>query len=436
MYFVNFYFINTKYSMSSSSSAQAMVRPGEAIDLYYYDHETSKKQVWPTSVNTKYVQQFNNLSGGSSVFTIPPQQGIQDVVCTFVLPQLSAGDANGLALNRGWGYQLINRVSFRYGGSSQYFLSGQQMLQNAVRRQPSREAASDILTLGGQAAGLLASGGTNTLTTGAQYASVVLTLPHATPSGVGKAHPFPSDLLTQQIQVTVELNPPSSLYSSLVGATGTAPTSLSAANFQVQQVIFNNAGDALARRVDMAENAYAFPCEFVQQQQTIALANTVDPQSVVLTGFRSGEVKSIQIWLQNTADLTGPVVNPWNWYLPVTVEMTYAGDIYARFDSQSSTLWNMVNGDKYPGFSSVALADAGANFSSQSQVSTYVELPFAQSFVDEDSHHVLVHGKPITNGIVNLLLQTPSAASTWVLNVSYVYNSTLLMSQGTADYVF
>lgn len=413
-----------------------MVRPGEAIDLYYYDHETSKKQVWPTTVNTKYVQQFNNLSGGSSVFTIPPQQGMQDIVCTFVLPQLSAGDANGLALNRGWGYQLINRVSFRYGGSSQYFLSGAQILQNAVRRQPSREAASDILTLGGQAAGLLVAGGTNSLESGAQYASVVLTLPHATPSGVGKAHPFPSDLLTQQIQVTLELNPPASLFSALANATGTPPTSLSAANFQVQQVIFNNAGDALARRVDMAENAYAFPAEFVQQQQTIALANSADPQSVVLTGFRSGEVKSIQIWLSNTADLTGPVVNPWNWSLPTTVEMTYAGDIYARFDSQSSTLWNMINGSKYPGFASIALADGGANFTTSSQVSTYVELPFAQSFVDEDAHHVLVHGKPITNGIVNLLLQTPSAAATWVLNVSYVYNTTLLMSQGTADYVF
>jgi hypothetical protein len=99
----------------------------------------------------------------------------------------------------------------------------------------------------------------------------------------------------------------------------------------------------------------------------------------------------------------------------------------------------MLNGSKYPGFSSVALSDpagGATNFGTASQVSTYVELPFAQSFVDEDAHHVLVHGKPITNGIVNLLLQTPSAAATWVLNVSYVYNTTLLMSQGTADYVF
>jgi hypothetical protein len=412
-----------------------MVRPGECVDLYYYDHQTSKRQCWPTTINTKYVQQFANLTGGSSVFTIPPQQGVQDVVCTFVLPQLAAGAGNGLALNRGWGYQLINRVSFRYGGSSQYFMSGQQLLQNAVRAQPSRETASDLFLLGGAAAGLLSTGGTNSLEAGAQYASVVLTLPHAVPSGVGKAHPFPSDLLTQQIQITIELNPPSSLFVVLGGSTGTAPTALAAANFQVQQVILNNAGDALARRVDMAENAYSFPAEFVQQEQVIALANTANPQSVVLTGFRSGEVKSIQCWLTRTSDATAG--NPWNWYLPVTVEMSYAGDIYARFDAQSSTLWNLINGDKYPGFQSISVSDAtGGVAATTSQVSTYVELPFAQPFINEEEHNMLVHGKPITNGIVNLLMQTPTAQSDYVLHVSYVYNTTLLMSQGTADYVF
>lgn len=421
--------------MSAAQSAMAMTRPGDCVDLYYYDAQTSKRQCWPTTVNTKYVQQFANLNGGSSVFTIPPQQGVQDVVCSFVLPALSAGDADGLALNRGWGYQLINRVSFRYGGSSQYFLSGQQVLQNAVRAQPSREAASDLLLLGGSAAGLLVSGGTNTLTTGAQYASIVIPLPHAVPSGVGKSHPFPSDLLTQQIQITVELNAPSSLFLKLAGSTGNAPSGLASANFQVQQVILNNAGDALARRVDMAENAYSFPAEFVQQEQVIALNNTATAQSVVLTGFRSGEVKSIQCWLSRDSDYAAG--NPWNWYLPTTMEMTYAGDVYARFDAQSSTLWNLINGDKYPGFQSISLSDAGSGVATgSSQVSTYVELPFAQPFVNEDEHNTLVHGKPITNGIVNLMVQTPDAQSDYKLHVSYIYNTTLLMSQGTCDYIF
>ena len=421
--------------MSAAHSAQDMVRPGEAVDLYYYDHETSKKQCWPTTVNTKYVQNFASLTGGSSVFTIPPNNGVQDVIISLSFNALTPGaGTTGLALNRGWGYAAIKQVSFRYGGSSQYFLTGDQILQNALRAQPSRETASDLLVLGGQAA--LEDGNVTQLSGSANYANVVLVLPHATPSGVGKAHPLPSDCLTQQIQVTVELYPPSAIFSVLAGSTATVPLSYSTAQFQVQQVLFNNAGDALARRVDLSENAYAFPAEFVQQKQTIQLANTANAQSVVLTGFRSGEVKSIQFWLNRASDTTGAVKNYWNWVLPTAVEMSYAGDIYARFNGQSSTLWNLINGNKYPGAQSISLTDAAPDYVTSSQVSTWVELPFAQTFVDDDSHHMLVHGKPITNGIVNLLITTPSAQADWILNVSYVYNTTLLFSQGTCDYVF
>ena len=117
--------------------------------------------------------------------------------------------------------------------------------------------------------------------------------------------------------------------------------------------------------------------------------------------------------------------------------MTYAGDIYARYEYASSPLWNLINGDKAPAFDNVLTADATGNVLSQTSIlSQWVELPFAQTMLDEDAHHVLSHGKPITNGIVNLQLQTPSAQSDWVLNVSYIYNATLLFSQGTADYVF
>lgn len=379
--------------MAASHSAQDMVRPGEALDLFYYDHETSKKQIWPTTQNTKYVQQFANLTGGSSVFTIPPNNGVQDIIVSLQFNPLVAGaTSEGLALNRGWGYAAIKQVSFRFGGSSQYFLSGDQILQNALRAQPSRETASDLLTLGGAAA--IEDTNNTQLSGSANYANVVLVLPHATPSGVGKAHPFPSDCLTQQIQITVELYPPAAIFSKLAGSTATVPTSYSNATFQVQQVLFNNLGDSLARRVDLAENAYAFPAEFVQQKQVIPLLSTTAAQSVVLTGFRSGECKNIQLWLSRAGDVTGAVKNYFNWVLPTSIEMSYAGDIYARFNSQSSTLFNLLNGNKYPGAQSIALADGGATFTNASQVSTWVELPFAQTFLDEDSHHVLVHGKP------------------------------------------
>ena len=233
----------------------------------------------------------------------------------------------------------------------------------------------------------------------------------------------------------MELNSPASIYFTAAGAVNppAAGLALSSAQFAVQQVMLNSQSDALARRVDMAENAYAFPCEFVQQIQRIPLANNADPQSVVLTGFRSGEVKAIHCWLTKTSDGNNVAA----WRLPSSIQMTYAGDIYARFDNASSPLWNLINSNKAPAADAVLATDAGGgNVAINPFLAQWVELPFAQTHEDEDAHHTLVHGKPITNGIVNLLVQTPTAAADWTLNVSYIYNATLLMSQGTCDYVF
>jgi len=420
-----------------ATSVQSLVRPGECVDLYYYDGETSKKQCFPTTQNTKFVQQFQNLTGGSSVFTIPPNMGIQDVVLEMVI----AGQAGqtGISLPRGWGYALIKQVSFRYGGSSQYFLSGAQILQNALRRQTSRSSADDILTLGGN----FASSGTTPNLTVDQYASIVLTLPHSIPSGVGKAHPLPTDLLTQQVQITVELNPIPSIYTvNPVGGASAPPATLSAASFVVQQVVMNNQGDALARRVDMSTNAYAFPCEFVQQEQVIPVVTTGNTQEVVLTGFRSGEVKAIHCWLTRDEDSQGGSVNPFIWWPLQTLQMTYAGDVYARYENYSAPLWSLINGNKSPAVDNL-LITAGAPPTAGAYLSVWNELPFAQTNVDEDSHYTLVHGKPITNGIVNLSIQfdpnaaaNPAGGDHWRLHVSYLYNATLLFSQGTVDYCF
>jgi len=422
-----------------ATSVQEMVRPGECMDLYYYDGETSKRQCFPTTQNTKYVQNFQNLNGGSSVFTIPPQNGIQDVVCSLQYDTTGV-TSTSLALPNGWGYGLIRQVSFRYGGSSQYFMTGDQILQNALRCQTSRSSCDDLLALGGN----YASGAS---LNGVQTANVVLRLPHNICSGVGKSHPLPTDCLTQQVQVTVELYPPGQMWTNGTGSALPAGCqSLSSASFQVQQIMLNNQGDALARRVDLATKAYAFPCEFVQQKQLIGLNNSTAPQSVVLTGFRSGEVKSIELWLTDNTDTAGSSpslglatgYNPFNWYPIQSVEMLYAGDVYARYNNQVGQLFNLINGNKAPAFNTSDVTVVATVATPVQLLSQWLSLPFSQPLVDEDSHYILVHGKPITNGIVNLNnLVVPSVSSTgWTLNVSYVYNTTLLFSQGTCDYIF
>jgi hypothetical protein len=242
---------------SLSESVQQMVRPGKCVDLYYADPMTAEKNCWRTTQNTRYVQDFANKSGGSSVLTIPPNNGVQDVVLTFEIPAGANGnsvfDGRGLALPSAWGYSAIKQISYRYGGSSQYFLSGQQLLQAALRKCPNASARDDLFNLGGTAAAGGASAQNDFAT--AQRAYVWLPLPHTIPSAEGKLPPLPTDLLTQQVQLTVELYPIASLFSVSSGALGTPASSLSVAQFAVQQIIMDDQGALLARRVDMTTHA-------------------------------------------------------------------------------------------------------------------------------------------------------------------------------------
>ena len=415
---------------SLSESVQQLVRPGKCVDAYYPDPETAQKACFRTTQNTRYIQAFANLTGGSSVLTIPANNGVQDIVVImeFPAPQAPATYA-GLGLNRGWGYALIKQVSFRYGGSSQYFLTGQQLLQNALRQMSNGSARDDLLALGGAA---------SSAPTAAQRAYCWLSLPHCIPTSEGKLPPLPSDLLTQPIQITIELFPVGSVWSAAAGATGTIPSSLSFAEFQVQQVILENQGDALARRVDMTTNALSFPVNFVQQEVLIPLANSVS-QQVTLTGFRSGEVKSIQCWITKGSDTSGAVKNPFRWYAPEDAVMSYAGEIYARFDKGSGALWNLVNGRITPVVQDVLLTDvAGVISITTPSVDAWLELPFGQTYDPLTAHSFYMAGKPITNGIVQFTFNLPAAASPaadYVLHVSYCYNSVLTFSQGTAEYV-
>lgn len=428
---------------SLSESVQQMVRPGKCVDLYYPDPETAHKQCFRTTVNTRYVQQFANLTGGSSVFTIPPNNGIQDIVLTLELPISGVGGlvGAGMAIPRGWGYALIKQVSFRYGGSSQYFLSGQQLLQAALRKCPNSGARDQLFALGGSAAaGAAAAPGDFA---SAQRAYVWLSLPHTMPSADGKLPPLPTDLLTQQVQITVELFPIPSIFSEAAGGAGSPATTLNSAQFQVQQVILDNQGDALARRVDMTSHALSYPVEFTQQEVIIPLANAVG-QAVTLTGFRSGEVRNIQVWITKDSDTPvpaqGAIINPFRWYAPEDMVMTYAGEVYARFDKGSGALWNLVNGVQDPAVNEVAVADAGGAVCSITTpfLGRWLELPFAQTYEDLTAHTTYTAGKPITNGIINLTFNLPqglNAAVDYKLHVSYNYNAVLTFSQGTCDYV-
>ena len=424
-------------------SVQSMVRPGRCEDLFYVDGESAAKQCFPTTVNTKFSQGMNpGVAGGTSTFTIPPGSGIQDIVVEVNLG-VPAALAGAVAIPNGWVYALMKTVSYRYGGSSMFSLTGDQVLQAALKAQQSKQAASDLLNAGGNSIardpGVPAAN---------FFGNAVLVLPHSSPSGVGKPHPFPLSDLTQQVVIQIEWNSIGTVLSCAVPADAQLAWSYASVNCVVQQVALNNSADALSRRVDMSKNCYAYPVEFIQQKVSIPLgpgAGPAAPAQLALTGFRSGEVKAIHCWLTNTADVspTFGAKSPFLWYPPQAVTLSYAGDVYAKYENSSSTLWALINGRKAPTFDQVGTTGAGV--AAATALGTWIELPFAQTHVGDDEKTLLVHGRPITNGVCNISIAPPyyphagwqpATDPNWVLNVSYIYGATIMVAQGSSDFLF
>lgn len=418
--------------MSGGESIQEMLINGPCEDIYYASPSNTKKQCIPTVQTTKYTQALTQLAGGTSVFLVPANYGLTEFVVVLQLPAAAPGAAAGLALPRGWGYSLLRNISYRVSGSTQFFQTGAQTLLNALRKCSNATQRDDLYALGGEQ--LTGS----QLESNANYAYLYIDLPFTKPTSEAKPVPLSTDLLSSQVQLTVELNPLPSIIS--VNGGGTIPANFSQLQsgfFQVNQVLMRSRDDSLAARENMATHQYVQPVEFLQQQQSVACANTSGPQTIVATGFRSGSVKAIQMWLTKGSDTSGVTKNPNKTYAPLSVTVSYAGDIYARFDAGSSALWNLINSKMSPRVAGLTLSFPAGAYVSTAENYSWVVAPFAQTFDPATTgDYMLNQGINVTNSVVNITFTTPSAAADWTLNLSYIYASSIVYSQSTAEFVF
>jgi hypothetical protein len=203
----------------------------------------------------------------------------------------------------------------------------------------------------------------------------------------------------------------------------------------VEQLVMDDRGMSLANRVDLNTHSYNMPLpDFDQQEVQInTLGASLLPQPVVLTGFRAGEVKKLQVWLTKNSD----ALNPGRWYKPKAVQVLYAGVIYSQYDNGSSAMWNLLDGTAPSAVDYSALAGGGAGnpLVSTGVLNEWAELPFAQPTGNDYDGEVLVHGKEITNGIVNMTVTLPTA-ELYTLHIAYIYNCTASFSKGSCDLVF
>jgi hypothetical protein len=265
-------------------------------------------------------------------------------------------------------------------------------------------------------------------------------LPHSSPNGsLEKPNPVPSELLNQPIVITVEMNSLASIFkvaSPAVAAQATAPIKLEEAWFQCRQVHAQDAGELM--RPMGAGAGYSYPLKaFYQNEIQVQLGNSASEQSVTLTGFRAGDVRSIFFWIEDTSDAN----NSFNWVMPRDVQLLYNGTVYHNYKGTSSQVWDLMNSDVPSQVSNSIIAQTGSGvaataFTSTAKMTNWINLPFSQVYEQLSGAHLMCRGKAIENAVVNLLLKTPQAKSTYVLHAVYAYNSLLFCSAGSAEYIF
>ena len=423
---------------------QEHMRLGSSKDIYYYTRDTTHKQAIPTVVDNRFKQALNNLRQGSSTFIISPDQGISDIMFAVKLPEQGEDgvDYTDLAVGRGWLYALINRISVRYAGSSQYFWTGGQVLIENLREMPNPTCRDQMFALGGAQMLGSTTSGAGDFAGDNLYAYAYLNLPHASPNGsLMKPNPFPSEMISQPIVVTLELNAINSIFSSAValGSLAGAPQQLSDAWFQVKQVHAKDRGELMVSPSDRSK-AYSFPTKcFYQNEIQISLQGQTTYQPL-LTGFRAGEVRSILLYVTKDSDTSPATGAPFaknftNFVLPHDVQLLYNGTVYYDAKGTSSQFWNLVSTETPSQINASQLAISSGNLVATPVVANWVEIPFSQVYEQLSGAHMYVAGKEIMNAVVNLQLTLPDTDA-YTLHAVYSYNCVMLVKDSSVEYIF
>jgi hypothetical protein len=414
-------------------------------DIYYYNSKTLKKQEIPVIYRTNFIQGLSSKGGGQSVITISPDANIGSIIMGLELPASRASTGTGsyvsLGLARGWLYEAIDYVQFRYGSSSLFQKSGQQLLVEAMMTASNPTEAQKIVELAGSEMKTVSDFAGDKM-----YAYGVIPLPHASAqSGVETPNGFPTELLQSPIVITINLKPLPQLLK--VGAV--LPTPVGGTNPNGVPTAFPDYADAYlqvrqfqpidrGQLMTPSDGAYLYPTVFFQQVNSVQLVSTPDSQEVILTGFRSGSCKGIVAWLVDTTDTD----NPNNFILPRDVVLSYAGNVIHNFKGVSSQALQIYYDDIPAYLENSILSDAssGAGFVSVSKTNSWIHLPFSQRFEQLSAEYTSVAGLSVANGVMNLSLKTPTASSSYRLFYVPYYECAMVLGgpagAGNCEYMF
>jgi len=421
--------------MEASRSLAALATPR---DIFYNDSDSTLRQSINVEYDTRFVSAFQTLNGGQQVVVIPPGNGLKHAVAVF---KFSAAQLAGLAatpiyaLQKSWAYELINSVSWRVGGSANYYLTNTQLMQRNFRNCRTRDQREAIYQLGGNQCISALDYASD------QYAYVPLSF-WSSPSTDSLETPLNTDLLGQQVQLTITLNPISSIFHLANGAVANpaiVPSALDSGYVQVEQLSMVDRGMSLANDMDLNKDTYVQALRSFDQQELTAeiAAGSAAEKTITFSGIMAGQVRSLQVYLTPLNPAGDALANTMRFPLPKSVVAIYAGTQFAVYRDQSSQIWGLMDGTAPNAVTGNVLASAGgvwsnAVASSSALLSSWVSLPFSQPLGSDYEAMIMVSGKQLTNGSVTLQITPPDAAG-YVVHVVPVLVGAVAYSRGSAN---
>lgn len=417
--------LSAMMSMAESQKAQP-------CDLVYYGMNSLMKQECPTQFNNRTSISFQSLtlpSNGNSL-QIPNISILDCAAIRMTLPDITAGQ--NISLNRSWGYSLLQRIDYKIGSGTTYSVSGKQHFFNLVQRCETLDKIEELMELGGAAVVSTAGG-----VTGIE-ATCVLSLPFLRVRELFGRKPLDLSMLSSPIQITLYLNP----ISSIAGGTDAgsyASSGLSSGQLLVRLGDFVEPDASLAGELRNNPNSsYEHLINFGQDQSfpiTNSSTNSASPTTVTLTGFRAGSLLSIMVFLL-ASDRDNPggngSKNPFDTTQMRNLTLTYNGQVIYQSFGRSADVFGCLM-DMKPSFApNLRITGTTTPFTTASVKSYYYEIPISQmssQFLDKAG--VEISGIFIGQNVLTLSFTTPTSI-TGTLYATYFYKSAINITAGGA----
>jgi hypothetical protein len=408
----------------------ALSNPGTKMDDIYYSQINSTVELAEATYNLgRFSTSLSQLSfGGNSQVIIPNSSLVTGVYIFLEAPPVVANQT----LPLGWGYAMIQSVSYLFGSSnvSQIDLRQQALFQTMLMECETAEKRTELIRLGGEQ--ITAPTAFN------PQAVIFITLPFSSTCGTHTKLPFDTSILDNPIILQIALSRADQVY----GGSGLMPTSLIRAICILRQGDLSNKDQSL-RPVLMKDPSLMYSYPFIHRQ-TFSPSNffgsmdTGNPISLTLQSIINADLIGISIGVVQTSKLSNggaTCPNPFAYDRISNISLTFNGLVMFYSPGEVYRITNLLSTPGSGSFHEEFLTDSAvAPFASNPYDAYALFIDFSRiRSACFDGHYQNVWR--IGNNVLSLSFNT-TTVNQYAIFVTYHYNGVAEIQNGQTRIYF